>query len=111
MDSFKRFRHPDVSDRTIKTNGLILRAGEAPLSSCGDVSIHFHGRKSTRALWKTLCQGIIRLACQARRVWYVVKRPSRLPPFPEEFSSVLVSPEEREGMKGWMQEHLYSDEG
>lgn len=29
---------------------------------------------------ETLCQGIIRPACQARRVWHVVKRPSQLSP-------------------------------
>jgi len=50
------------------------------LSSREDVFIHFHGR----SLMETLRQGIIRPACQARRVWHVVKRPPRL--FPEEFS-------------------------
>lgn len=39
---------------------------------------------------ETLRQGIIRPACQARRVWHVVKRPPRLPP--EEFSISPFSP-------------------
>lgn len=70
---------------------------------------------------ETLRQGIIRPACQARRVWHVVKRPPRL--FPEEFSlspfptlrslsasATFANPPE-DGGRWWVQEHLYSNEG